>query len=67
MVGPNGLEPSTSSVSRKRSNQTELRACTTSELQKVAVKCCDDKVYSTRLLRFRQTDFVDSGANLVPQ
>src|SRR5574337_909457 len=26
MVGPNGLEPSTSSVSRKRSNQTELRA-----------------------------------------
>src|SRR5437667_9302859 len=27
MVGPNGLEPSTSSVSRKRSNQTELRAC----------------------------------------
>jgi hypothetical protein len=29
MVGPNGLEPSTSSVSRKRSNQTELRACIT--------------------------------------
>jgi hypothetical protein len=28
MVGPNGLEPSTSSVSRKRSNQTELRAYT---------------------------------------
>jgi hypothetical protein len=26
MVGPNGLEPSTSSVSRNRSNQTELRA-----------------------------------------
>jgi hypothetical protein len=26
MVGPNGLEPSTSSVSRMRSNQTELRA-----------------------------------------
>src|SRR6201984_3938871 len=26
MVGPNGLEPSTSSVSRKRSNQTELQA-----------------------------------------
>jgi len=26
VVGPNGLEPSTSSVSRKRSNQTELRA-----------------------------------------
>ena len=26
LVGPNGLEPSTSSVSRKRSNQTELRA-----------------------------------------
>jgi hypothetical protein len=26
MVDPNGLEPSTSSVSRKRSNQTELRA-----------------------------------------
>src|ERR1700747_3918109 len=28
MVGPNGLEPSTSSVSRKRSNQTELQAYT---------------------------------------
>ena len=26
MVGPNGLEPSTSSVSRKRSNRAELRA-----------------------------------------
>ena len=26
MVGPGGLEPLTSSVSRKRSNQTELRA-----------------------------------------
>jgi hypothetical protein len=26
MVGPNGLEPSTSSVSRMRSNQSELRA-----------------------------------------
>ncbi len=26
LVGPNGLEPSTSSVSRMRSNQTELRA-----------------------------------------
>ena len=28
MVGPGGLEPLTSSVSRKRSNQTELRAYT---------------------------------------
>ena len=28
MVGPNGLEPSTSSVSRMRSNQSELRAYT---------------------------------------
>jgi hypothetical protein len=28
MVGPNGFEPSTSSVSRKRSGPTELRACT---------------------------------------
>ena len=27
MVGPNGFEPSTSSVSRKRSRPTELRAC----------------------------------------
>jgi hypothetical protein len=26
MVGPNGFEPSTSSVSRKRSRPTELRA-----------------------------------------
>ena len=26
MVGPNGFEPSTSSVSRKRSGPTELRA-----------------------------------------
>jgi hypothetical protein len=28
MVGPNGFEPSTSSVSRKRSRPTELRAYT---------------------------------------
>jgi hypothetical protein len=28
MVGPNGFEPSTSSVSRKRSGPTELRAYT---------------------------------------
>ena len=27
MVGPNGFEPSTSSVSRKRSRPAELRAC----------------------------------------
>jgi hypothetical protein len=33
MVGPNGLEPSTSSVSRKRSNQTELRAYTRTVLR----------------------------------
>ncbi len=37
MVGPNGLEPSTSSVSRKRSNQTELRAYMWFQL--LAVKC----------------------------
>ena len=52
MVGPNGLEPSTSSVSRKRSNQTELRAYTFNDLQRID----RNSFYSTRLCQFRQTD-----------
>jgi hypothetical protein len=57
MVGPNGLEPSTSSVSRKRSNQTELRAynfptAAASDVAGVGAGNVDDFIMRPRARKF---------------